>query len=58
VNGEQDIYLEKNEFMYIEKTHRHRLANSGKISLQIIEIQSGPCLEDHIVRFPDMYGRS
>jgi mannose-1-phosphate guanylyltransferase/mannose-6-phosphate isomerase len=59
VNGEQEIYLEEDQSTYIPKTHRHRLENPGKIPLQIIEIQSGPYLEeDDIVRFGDIYGRS
>jgi len=58
VNGEQEMFLEENQSTYIPKTHRHRLENSGKIPLQIIEIQSGPYLEeDDIVRFDDIYGR-
>lgn len=59
VNGEQEIFLEENQSTYIPKAHRHRLENPGKIPLQIIEIQSGPYLEeDDIVRFGDVYGRS
>jgi mannose-1-phosphate guanylyltransferase/mannose-6-phosphate isomerase len=58
VNGDQEIFLEENQSAYIPKTHRHRLENPGKIPLQIIEIQSGPYLEeDDIVRFDDIYGR-
>ncbi len=57
-NGDQEIYLEENESTYIPKTNRHRLENPGKVALQIIEIQSGPYLEeDDIVRFDDVYGR-
>lgn len=57
-NGEKEIYLEENQSTYIPKTHRHRLENPGRIPLQIIEIQSGPYLEeDDIVRFDDVYGR-
>ncbi len=59
VNGQEDVYLEENQSTYIAKTHCHRLENPGKIPLQIIEIQSGPYLEeDDIVRFEDTYGRS
>jgi mannose-1-phosphate guanylyltransferase/mannose-6-phosphate isomerase len=58
VNGDQEIFLEENQSTYIPKTHRHRLENPGKIPLQIIEIQTGPYLEeDDIVRFGDIYGR-
>ena len=59
VNGEQEMFLDENQSTYIPKTHRHRLENPGKIPLQIIEIQTGPYLEeDDIVRFGDIYGRS
>ena len=58
VNGDQEIFLEENQSTYIPKTHRHRLENPGKFPLQIIEIQTGPYLEeDDIVRFEDVYGR-
>ena len=58
MNGEQDIHLEENQSTYIPKTNRHRLENPGKVPLQIIEIQTGPYLEeDDIVRFDDVYGR-
>ena len=37
---------------------KHRLANPGKIPAFIIEVQSGPYLdEDDIVRFEDVYHR-
>lgn len=57
-NGSEEVFLEENQSTYIPKTHRHRLENPGRIPLQIIEIQSGPYLEeDDIVRFDDLYGR-
>ena len=43
---------------YIPLGHKHRLANPGKIPLELIEVQSGTYLgEDDIVRFEDAYGR-
>ncbi|MBP6676408.1 MAG: hypothetical protein KA185_14095, partial [Vitreoscilla sp.] len=37
----------------------HRLANPGKVDLEIVEVQSGSYLgEDDIVRFEDTYGRT
>jgi hypothetical protein len=37
----------------------HRMENPGTIPLELIEVQSGPYLvEDDIVRFDDVYGRS
>ena len=39
-------------------TSVHRLANPGKVPLELIEVQSGGYLgEDDIVRFEDIYGR-
>lgn len=57
-NGEKTFLLSENESTYIPPGHLHRLANPGKISLEIIEVQSGSYLgEDDIVRFKDDYGR-
>jgi len=37
----------------------HRLANQGKIPLELIEVQTGSYLgEDDIVRIEDVYQRS
>lgn len=58
-NGTQEIHLEANQSTYIPKTHRHRLENSGKLPLQIIEVQCGEYVgEDDIVRFDDTYERT
>ena len=44
---------------YIPLGTIHRLANPGKVPLEIIEVQSGSYLgEDDIVRFEDSYGRA
>ncbi|BCS86871.1 mannose-1-phosphate guanylyltransferase/mannose-6-phosphate isomerase [Pseudodesulfovibrio sediminis] len=52
------IVLVENQSVDIPKASQHRLANPGKVPLNIIEIQSGPYLEeDDIVRFDDVYGR-
>ena len=49
----------ENESCYIPIGAKHRLHNTGKIPLYIIEVQSGSYLgEDDIVRFEDTYGRS
>jgi len=56
--GEETFLLEENQSTYIPLGARHRIANPGKIALQIIEVQSGTYLgEDDIVRFEDRYGR-
>ncbi len=50
--------LGEDESTYIPLGNRHRLANPGRIPLELIEVQSGTYLgEDDIVRFDDQYGR-
>ena len=57
--GEQVSILQENESTYIPAGTRHRLANPGKVPLELVEIQCGPYLgEDDIVRFDDQYGRA
>lgn len=56
-NG-KTFLLTENESTYIPIGAVHRLANPGKIPLEMIEVQSGAYLgEDDIVRFEDQYGR-
>ena len=58
-NGDQVMTLSENQSTYIPLGQKHRLANPGKVPLEIIEVQSGSYLgEDDIVRFEDTYGRS
>ena len=58
-NGETVSMLSENQSTYIPLGQTHRLANPGKVPLEIIEVQSGSYLgEDDIVRFEDNYGRS
>jgi uncharacterized cupin superfamily protein len=50
--------VHENESTYIPLGAVHRLANPGKIALELIEVQTGSYLgEDDIVRFEDVYGR-
>ena len=57
-NGDTVILLTENQSTYIPLGQTHRLANPGKVPLEIIEVQSGSYLgEDDIVRFEDTYGR-
>jgi mannose-1-phosphate guanylyltransferase/mannose-6-phosphate isomerase len=59
VNGDQLLTLTENQSTYIPLGCKHRLANPGKVPLEIIEVQSGSYLgEDDIVRFEDSYGRA
>ena len=56
-NGDKVILLTENQSTYIPLGQTHRLANPGKVPLEIIEVQSGSYLgEDDIVRFEDTYG--
>jgi mannose-1-phosphate guanylyltransferase/mannose-6-phosphate isomerase len=58
-NGDQVLLLTENQSTYIPLGQIHRLANPGKVPLEIIEVQSGSYLgEDDIVRFEDTYGRT
>ncbi len=57
--GEEQILLCENQSVDIPKTALHRLGNPGQVPVEIIEIQSGPYLEeDDIVRYDDVYGRT
>jgi len=57
-NGDKTFLLSENESTYIPIGVSHSLENSGKVELELIEIQSGCYLEeDDIVRFEDKYGR-
>jgi mannose-1-phosphate guanylyltransferase/mannose-6-phosphate isomerase len=56
--GEQTYLLTENQSTYIPLGVRHRLANPGRVPLEIVEVQSGAYLgEDDIVRLQDSYGR-
>ena len=57
--GETESVLTEDQSTYIPLGVKHRLANTGVIPLELIEVQSGSYLgEDDIVRFEDVYGRS
>jgi len=58
-NGDKVLVLSENQSTFIPLGQVHRLANPGKVPLEIIEVQSGSYLgEDDIVRFEDNYGRN
>ncbi len=58
-NGDKVTLLSENQSTYIPLGQVHRLANPGKVPLEIIEVQSGSYLgEDDIVRLEDTYGRT
>ncbi len=57
--GEETMLLSENESTYIPVGTKHRLSNPGKIPLEIVEVQSGPYLQDDdVIRYEDSYGRS
>lgn len=57
--GEKIMLLCENESVYIPLGAVHRLANPGKLPLELIEVQSGSYLgEDDIVRLQDNFGRA
>jgi len=56
--GSEVRTFHENESTYIPIGSVHRLANPGKIPLELIEVQVGSYLgEDDIVRLTDQYGR-
>ena len=66
VNGTAEVQLDgvqhlisENESFYVPLGAQHRLANPGRVPLNLIEVQSGAYLgEDDIVRFEDAYARA
>jgi len=57
INGDVRT-IHENESIYVPIGSTHRLANPGKIALELIEVQVGSYLgEDDIVRFDDVYAR-
>jgi mannose-1-phosphate guanylyltransferase len=57
--GDSTKMLQENESVYIRVGEIHRLANPGKIMLELIEVQTGSYLgEDDIIRISDDFGRN
>ena len=57
--GEKVRAVHENESVYIPIGSVHRLANKGKISLELIEVQTGSYFgEDDIERLDDVYKRT
>ena len=56
--NEKEFILNKNESTFIPVNVKHRLVNTSKVPLIIIEVQTGKYFgEDDIKRFEDVYGR-
>jgi mannose-1-phosphate guanylyltransferase / mannose-6-phosphate isomerase len=52
------ILVHENESVYLPMGSIHRMANPGKIDLELIEVQTGSYLgEDDIIRYEDVYNR-
>lgn len=57
--GEHEQLVRENESVYIVATQWHRLENTGKVPVEIIEVQIGTYLgEDDIIRSDDVYRRA
>lgn len=55
---DETFLLRENESVYLPQGCAHRLANPGKIPVEIVEVQTGAYLEeDDIVRIQDDFGR-
>ncbi|HEY8580395.1 MAG TPA: mannose-1-phosphate guanylyltransferase/mannose-6-phosphate isomerase [Beijerinckiaceae bacterium] len=58
VRGEEKLLVHENESIFLPIGCVHRLANPGKIDLELIEVKTGSYLgEDDIVRLEDVYNR-
>ena len=57
--GNELVLVHENESIYLPIGTIHRMANPGRINLELIEVQTGSYLgEDDIVRFEDVYHRT
>ena len=56
--GNEIVLVHENESIYLPIGTIHRMANPGKINLELIEVQTGSYLgEDDIIRIEDVYNR-
>jgi mannose-1-phosphate guanylyltransferase/mannose-6-phosphate isomerase len=57
--GNEIVLVHENESIYLPIGVIHRMANPGKINLELIEVQTGSYLgEDDIIRIEDVYHRT
>ncbi len=57
--GDTVKLVSENESVYIPLGTQHRLENPGKLTMVLIEVQTGSYLgEDDIIRYEDIYARS
>lgn len=56
--GNELVLVHENESIFLPMGVIHRMANPGKINLELIEVQTGSYLgEDDIIRIEDVYNR-
>lgn len=56
--GKDELFLHRNQNIYIPKETLHRIENIGKDNVEFIETQIGDYLEeDDIIRYEDDFGR-
>ena len=56
--GEKVTLVSENQSVYVPLGEIHRLENPGKVSVTMIEVQTGSYLgEDDIIRYEDVYAR-
>jgi mannose-6-phosphate isomerase-like protein (cupin superfamily) len=56
--NDETLIVRENESVYLPMGCVHRLANPGRIPVEIVEVQTGSYLEeDDIIRIEDDFGR-
>ncbi len=57
IDGTTDVITE-NEAIYVPVGAVHRIANEGRLPLELIEVRAGAYIgEDDIIRLEDVYSR-
>ena len=56
--GAKEWVVEEGDTVNIGRLEVHRIANETDETLVFVEVQSGNCVEDDIIRIEDDYGRA
>jgi len=56
--GNEILEVSKGTSLNIDRYQVHRISNTGDSDLVFVEVQTGVCNEDDIIRIEDMYGRN
>ncbi len=56
--GNDILEVSKGTSLNIDRYQVHRISNTGDSDLIFVEVQTGVCNEDDIIRIEDMYGRN